>query len=68
MITIREDGLVLIHRATFKAISKDEKMSDGDIIAKIRPDAYKDIEDARMIVDFINMLLSIPGCRNEKIC
>lgn len=60
MISIDNEGYIYISRCDYlyrdgKCNKKDEKrMGDGDIvIGRINPEAYKDIKDAKEIIEYI---------------
>jgi hypothetical protein len=63
MIAMIRNGMVVIHRCDYlrRDGAKDEdaarRMGDGDIVLRINPEAYKDIADAREIIEWIRKRL-----------
>jgi hypothetical protein len=63
MLTVQDDGLIIIRRADYlhRCGSREQHgfrlMTDGDILAQIQPEAYRDINDAKEIADWISVQL-----------
>ncbi len=55
LIDVTPDGYVLIHRCDYPHRDRSH-MGDGDILARIPPDAYKDIADAKEIIEWLNRM------------